>query len=136
MNRVITLIGLIGLCSVLAGCAGMNSDFDCHEVGGRGAGCVSLNQVNRLADSGYFTHRENPAVIADQTATSQAARTQFAQAGKPLRTNESIQRVWVAPFVDSHDNYHAASTVYTVMTPSHWLGHPVTLIRQSGKELG
>jgi conjugal transfer pilus assembly protein TraV len=137
--RIVKIITTLGTVILLGGCAGVNSQFDCHKVGGLGAGCVSLDHVNKMADAGDFNHPVSNKTQSIQTALNNddqyTLKHQLNQAGVPVRTGESVHRIWVAPFVDTAGNYHASSTVYTVTHASHWIGEPVKAIRRSGAQL-
>jgi conjugal transfer pilus assembly protein TraV len=136
------ITAIVGAVILLSGCAGINSQFDCHKVGGLGAGCVSLDHVNQMANSGDFNHPTSNNARSIQAGLSkgdQYARQHqlkaLRKAGMPVRTGESVQRVWVAPFVDTSGNYHTPSTVYTVTRSSRWIGEPVKAIKRSGARL-
>lgn len=39
----------------------------------------------------------------------------------PGRTTPQVIAVWIAPYVDSADNFHGSNTIYTVVMPSRWV---------------
>lgn len=39
----------------------------------------------------------------------------------PQRTTPQVIAVWIAPYVDSADNFHGSNTIYTVVMPSRWV---------------
>ena len=49
------------------------------------------------------------------------------KSGEPIRTQEHVIGIWLAPFEDKMHNYHQATTIYTVIKPSGWIGEPVIL---------
>ena len=40
--------------------------------------------------------------------------------GHPLRTQDKIAKIWVAPYMDINGNYHEQSNIYTVVENSSW----------------
>lgn len=128
----IRLMGMILGASLLTGCAGMNSNFDCKQVGGDGAGCVSMDQVNQMISQGDFNNN-NPAGSASKAPAAPVAISAYdaptPMPGEPVRYSETIQRIWIAPWQDAAGNYHEPSFVYTVLAPAHWVGIPVNSVR-------
>jgi conjugal transfer pilus assembly protein TraV len=116
--KIILIIPII----FLTGCAGMNSKFDCNI--GPGGTCRSMDQVNKEASSGVFNTNSIPVSAARQNSTN-LGYPLLAYKGQPIRTGETIQRIWIAPFEDQDDNYHEPSYVYTVVKKSEWIGNPV-----------
>jgi len=106
----------------LSGCAGMNSKFDCNA--GPGGTCQPIDQVNKEADQGAFNINNTPIAVSSQTNTA-LGYPLVAYKGQLIRTGETIQRIWIAPFEDIDDNYHEPAYIYTVVKKSHWLGNPV-----------
>jgi len=117
------LMGLLGLFGSLSGCA---SHFDCSA---KGTGmCASMGQVNRLADEGYFNRTTSSSIPSSATHSTSTETTSFnspyvlntPNPGQPIRYGESVQRIWVAPYVDAQDNYHNPSYIDTVVKPPQW----------------
>lgn len=126
------IIGLIAGAILLSGCAGMNSNFDCNKVGGDGAGCVSMDQVNQMINQGDFNNPDgasSKAPVANNNISAYQAPTPMP--GEPVRYSESIQRIWIAPWQDVAGNYHEPSYVYVVLTPAHWVGIPVDQVQRA-----
>ncbi len=130
-SKFMLIMGALG--AVLSGCAPMNSSFDCNKVGGLGAGCVSLDQVNDMANKGQFNQNTLPmqngagssqsAVVANPGGTSPyQLTTPFP--GAPVRVGETSERVWIAAWVDTEGRYHEPSYIYFVSTPGYWVGSP------------
>jgi hypothetical protein len=70
------------------------------------------------------------AKVADQAAPRKAAVAPEPELTDPkdplaLRTPAQVMRVWIAPWEDSHGDLHAATYLYTEITPQRWsLGLP------------
>ena len=139
MIRQLTTMGLISAVALmLASCAATNGKFDCNKVGGRGVGCASLGTVNQMANEGAFNQTDtvNNGDVNAYTATPASVQsTGFTgvtpSAGMPLRYGESVQNVWIAPFVDTGGSYHWPQMVSVIVTPGHWVGRPVAAIQDS-----
>ena len=43
----------------------------------------------------------------------------------PTRKAARVLPVWLAPFVDAEDNYHAAHKVYVALSHGRWQTHPI-----------
>ena len=103
--------------AILAGCSSMNSGFDCPNK--PGVNCRSLGQVNDMIDRGTL----------GKDITTDAYTPKF-NITKPkidrvnpfyaLRSGEQVVRIWIAPYQDVQNNYHDASTLYTVVNKSNW----------------
>lgn len=53
------------------------------------------------------------------------------QPGKPIRASESVQQIWIAPWVDTSGNFHDSDYIYHVINPGHWIGAPVQAVQSS-----
>ena len=60
-----------------------------------------------------------PLATAESLYTPVVEETSFAP-HENLRTKERVARIWIAPYVDAHDNYHEGYWVRTVMKPAGW----------------
>ena len=131
----LALIFLSPILLVLSGCIGMNSKFDCNAASG--GKCAPMSNINKMADYGAFQNTD-----ADSRADSSKALTQANKnyhslsayplntfAGEPIRTNESIQQIWIGPYEDINGNYHEPSYMYTTIKKGKWFGEPVTAIQ-------
>lgn len=132
--------------ALLLGCSPMNGSFDCNKVGGMGAGCVSLDQVNQMASQGQFNQTPGGGMAGVSSSTSSASPSGVASLagvtagmntpspyqiatpmpGAPVRVGETSQRLWVAPWVDTEGHYHEPSYIYFVTAPGYWVGSPET----------
>lgn len=135
MGRMVILL-LISF--LLASCAGVNSQFGCNKVGGKGVGCASLDTVNQMADAGAFNGSDPlPSTVRDNTPAPDPMMTGYQgvtpSAGEPLRYGESVQNIWIAPFVDTTGNYHWPQMVSVVVQKGHWVGEPVAAIQASAE---
>ena len=126
MKKIISRV-CAGLLPVfLAGCSGMSGKFDCNvSSGGR---CAPMSQINKMANQGTFQGGEY-----HQTNTKQSGEVYGYPlntfAGAPVRSNESIQQIWIGPYEDMAGNYHEPSYVYTVVKKGAWIGDPVGVIQ-------
>ncbi|WP_130100409.1 type IV conjugative transfer system lipoprotein TraV [Siccibacter turicensis] len=174
------LLGAALLCSVLTGCAGMNSDFDCNKTATDQ--CLTTAEANKLAAQGKSLDElavektskkpagetlpalRNSAPVVNPSRPVSVAATGSASSGtlaprplytppatnsaltsrpanpaprpvtvaapvKPvndtgrvnaLRVPDATQRLWIAPWVDTDDNFHQPSVVEFVKNKSHW----------------
>lgn len=126
-------IVLTSLILLLAGCAQTNTHFNCDKVGGEGIGCTSLGTANKMADKGAFNTTQAPASETKTSALTfhQADVDWRPQVGLPLRFNETVQNMWIAPFVDTEGNYHWSQMISLVIQPGHWVGAPASELAMS-----
>lgn len=113
MNKY-TRIALLILAMSTTACTSMNSKFECQMKPGSGI-CASLSEVNQMIDRGQIranTDKKNTIETPTITATSFEP--------KPLRTAETVTRVWIAPFEDKQGYYHLASEIL-LTTPGQWV---------------
>lgn len=132
----------ISALSLLTGCAGMNTQFDCKATSGV-SGCATLDQVNRMADQGAFangdTALQNTQVYSQKispnalNAAPEGSWQNTALFGKPLRMSETVQNVWIAPYETKDGSYSWPSMVSIVLRPGHWVGAPSKEIQKSGE---
>lgn len=132
MKPLFTLLAL----SLLAGCsAGMNEDFSCSGIDGID-GCVSMTEVNQMADSGQFQTDSQGNLLDVSSSPIETTKvgipeiTNRVQTGVPLalaypsrpsRQQERVQEITIFPYVDEAGNYHATSRIFTVIAPSSWV---------------
>ena len=123
--KKLTQAALIITIISLTGCAGMNDKFDCNvESGGR---CASMGSINKMANRGEFNENfYRTKNIAKITTSGYSSST---SAGKPIRSSESVEKIWIGPYEDSSGNYHEPSYVYTVVKKGRWIGEPVKAIQ-------
>ncbi len=124
----------------LSGCAGMNSNFGCNKVQGLST-CTSMMTVNQMANQNDFANAnrvvtedgkvvisngsDNGSSASNAPAINQTLQSPTPMPNEPLRYSETTQQIWIAPWVDTHDNYHSQSYIYKVVAPGHWIGAPV-----------
>lgn len=104
----------------LSACTHMNGQFDCPV--GKGVSCQSMKNIDNMVNQGYFKESEIITHVNKDIAFK-LHNTMPHQA--PFRVEERVLKVWFAPFVDSKDNYHQESEVFTVIDKSFWQGNPV-----------
>lgn len=113
---IILIAGLIG------GCTTMNSKFTCKTSDG--VMCRSLDDVNSMVDRGEIGENSNKIAHEKYAINFTPNFSSSASLNKPLRYNESVLRIWTAPYEDTSGNYHDASVFYTVIKPGAWVGEP------------
>lgn len=110
----------------LTACSSMNSGFDCPNKAG--VMCKSIDQINTIVDSGNITGRSldpvKKTIKPDEFQSYQT--TDVYHAGDPLRYGETVQRIWIAPYEDTENNYHQDNLMYVIIKNGHWIGMPVT----------
>ncbi len=141
MKKILSYFVVLILMMNLSGCASLNSQFDCPMQ--PGVMCKSLDQVNKMVDQGKLGGPESEcsACSCCKTCSTPTCSVPVAccnpvtpypiaaiNPGDPLRYGETVMRVWMAPFEDSHGNYYQPTVLYTVIKPGHWIGNPVKAI--------
>ena len=123
--RIIQLMLISLVSQLLISCSSMNSNFDCPMSAG--VMCKSMDQINGMVDSGLI---HGGSQISDYRSISDAEFQPYAVAsgfypGAPLRYGETVQRIWIAPFEDTENNYHQDSYMYSIIKNGHWIGYPI-----------
>lgn len=113
------LIMLISL-SLLVGCAnpGMHTQFSCGK--GKGVGCKSVSEVNKMVESGEIFNASEK----KKSKRIKGSKLHYAKPHKditgPERFPEQHISVWFAPYVDDQDNFHEQRRLYTVVKEGEW----------------
>lgn len=136
----IKIISLMGGLILLSGCASMNGNFGCNAKANRR--CTPVSKVNAKAAAGDFDHQTRGAIFSlpsSSTMFSYASQHAGYQGtmpilGKSVRTEERLQRIWIAPYQDRANNYHESNTIYTVLKKPHWIGLPAKEIKTRDTE--
>ena len=172
---MIKLLGAALLCGALAGCAGMNSDFDCNQTATDK--CLTTAEANKLAAQGKSIedigtelktkkpagealpalHNSAPVINPSRPVSVAATGVSFPAPATPrvtpttsllsrpvqnaatplttvtpakvttdaghvtaLRIPDDVQRLWIAPWVDTDDNFHQPAVVEFVKNKSRW----------------
>lgn len=123
------MISMAFLLIGLNGCTSMNSSFDCPNRAG--VSCKSLDQINGMVDNGQIrSHsmitREVEVVSIDQPEFQVFKGSMGTYA--TMRSRETVQRIWIAPYEDTEGNYHGESFMYTVMKSGQWKHDPVKTV--------
>lgn len=128
MGKFILLLILLSQL-ILGGCTTMNSSLDCPNQAG--VNCKSLDQINRMVDTGQIRSRSDAHISTCISCVPQFQPFPMSQywAGSPIRYSETIQRIWIAPYEDTVGNYHQDSLIYSVMQGGHWMGRPVKTVQ-------
>lgn len=141
MNKKLIILSLIIITNLLASCSEMNSTPNCPKVGGKGIGCASLDTAYQLSNQGYFN--KNKATTSSTDNNSSPDSSLFINntdvnwqpvAGEPLRYGETVQLIWIAPYVDTNNNYYYPQMVSTVVKNGYWVGAPESEINLSGDQ--
>lgn len=130
-------VGLVIVISVLfTGCASTGSgNFSCPAAST--GMCKPIHDVDKMVSDGQLGQSGGAAgsgsVSANQAAGafdnfSTPYPASIITAGAPLRIQEQVMAVWVAPYQDKQGNYHDPSTLYTVIEPGHWVANPVKAV--------
>ncbi|EKE01929.1 MAG: conjugative transfer: assembly [uncultured bacterium] len=130
---ILVLFSLSVLTGALSGCTSMNGKFDCNV--GSGGKCAPMNHINQMANYGVFndsqlqatkTNKMNKTHLTPMEAPTYVYRTPD---GLPIRSGESIQKIWIGPYEDDAGNYHEPSYVYVVSKKGKWLGESASAIQ-------
>ncbi len=146
--KTLKLVTLFPVIAILGGCAVGQNDFTC-SAGDENALCassrtiyqatdgdlktndtityvkdgerkqVTLSELNKL-NKGDKGHVSGVSEISDHKAKSLRVPQSFSYDGDVLRKDVRVLRVWIAPFVDSKDNLHLSSMVYTDVAQRSW----------------
>ena len=115
---------------LLSGCSTTSEVFECEA--GKGIGCKSISEVNKMVDTGKLANNEEPdslkavaPVFAQNNVNSQnnpIDGNQIILSDQTMvkRVQEAPLRVWIAPFQDEQGNLHEGSVVHTVIRPGYW----------------
>jgi len=156
MKKITQLCCLMISILIVAGCStGMNSDFSCPLRSG--SGCQSLDQINDAVNSGQINNNgagmalaisnqpndywdDQPAYVASPQAQPIVTPTQTTNTftaikpGDPIRVPETVQRIWIGPFVDADGDYHQPFIKYSVVKPGQWIGSPPQAIENANED--
>ncbi|CAN5420974.1 hypothetical protein BH10PSE19_BH10PSE19_00140 [soil metagenome] len=104
------------LCSVLSGCASLNSKFDCPMK--PGIRCESIHNVNAMVDNGQLGAK-SPCLTCQAAAhvsyiTPVPSSIPMINSGMPLQR----VRVWMASYEDKEGNYYQPAVLYKIVRPS------------------
>lgn len=142
--RASLILASLGVGLLLTGCTGMSSDYGCSVS--PGVPCTNMDQVNNRVDQGTIPGENSDADTdsVEQTSSDSEGANDNTNSnipssygnystpypggvmanGEPIRYGETVMRIWIAPFVDSSDNYHQPEDIYTVIQKGHWIGDP------------
>jgi type IV conjugative transfer system lipoprotein TraV len=113
-------IALLLLCLNLTACSARHQ-FDCPYK--EGARCLSVGEIDSKIDAGEIGHqptqKKRKPLLSSQTKedllTTLSSRS-------PLRTEETVLTLWVAPFYTGDGVYHDAHRLHFVARESSWKG--------------
>jgi len=101
---------VLGMVVLFAGCSSVGRHSDCYLT--PDGKCNSVSLINSAKDSGKFYGYPLNGFE-----------------GKPIRSGENIQQIWVGPYEDKDGNYHEPSYVYSVIKKGTWIGEPAREIQ-------
>jgi conjugal transfer pilus assembly protein TraV len=121
--------------SFLSGCSTTSEVFECEA--GKGIGCKSISEVNKMVDNGKLANNEEPDFL--KTVAPIFAQNKLSSGTNPVdgseiilsdqttvnRIKEDHLRVWIAPFQDDQGNLHEGSVIHTVIRPGYWQLTPI-----------
>lgn len=120
---------LLAICLTLSSCAILSNDTGCKKIGGI-KGCVSLDEVNTLSETGKLPDQVTPMQKNTHPMQLKSYTNMVPDLGQPVRQGDHIQQVMIFPYQDSEGNYHEASIIYTILKSAHWIDHPVIEVQQ------
>ncbi|MFM8453416.1 MAG: TraV family lipoprotein [Gammaproteobacteria bacterium] len=116
MVKIRFLMTLIMSLSLTA-CA-TKRNFDCPYQ--EGAKCINTDEINKRVDSGNLNFKS---MSKKELSALEDLRPNFKPSiGHPLRSQEVVAQIWVAPYEDEDGVYHQATYLNTVLQAAKWLG--------------
>ena len=122
---------VLALPALLAGCAGTMSGLDgqgkfsCKAPDG--IACASLAGVYANALQNNLPGQERPAEAATTPKVASPGHTPpstitraVPSSGEPIRSAQTVRRIWLAPWEDDEEVLHDQSYVYFVVDPGRW----------------
>lgn len=112
-------------CALLSGCSltPLQSDFSCPYKDGQA--CLSMTEADQKIQDPTVSKIEKNTHPKCCDAAALPAFSDYpewtANPPFPKRRPDVVKRMWLAPFEDVDHNWHAASYVYTVDKPAHWV---------------
>lgn len=133
---------VIILTSILSGCSGYKSAFDCKPE--RGMGCMPTTEINNLVDRGQlpeptsssnnFNNNKNHKKTCQNNCKPKREiiriknKVPFPQVipndlhnSEVYRKPEGLLRIWIAPYVNQDGTYNEAQYIHEVIEPGKWL---------------
>lgn len=130
LSVVKPFLPFLSILILLSGCSTSSEVFECEA--GKGIGCKSISEVNKMVDNGKLANNEEPdslkavaPVFEKNTRGAEAREVGLNEAVLSdqilvNRVREEHLRVWIAPFQDEQGNLHEGSVVHTVIRPGYW----------------
>jgi conjugal transfer pilus assembly protein TraV len=113
-----TLLSLV-LCTHLSACAISKEHFDCPH--GKGVGCRSITEVNKMVNKGQLGPTKTPdQPFGGSVLPAALLPEKLYQDVWVNRMPDRIIKIWFAPFQDEKGDLHEASTLHTVLKPGFW----------------
>ena len=136
------LLVLIPTTLLFTGCAMNSSEFSCNAIN-EGVGCKPMHKVDKMIASGSLDHdgTKMPDQMSDNSSLPYAYQDTkkytnpqgwnglTPNAGDPVRVEEQTSKLWIAPYKDSDNVYHAPHYLYFVSEKSHWVDLPVEAVK-------
>jgi conjugal transfer pilus assembly protein TraV len=126
-----TIAGMALALTVLSGCSSLSGldakdAFTCKATGG--VSCESMTHIYNRTQAGTLPAQQTqPAAKAVEAQSSYRSREAPAllgttmTSGQPLRSQQQVVRLWIAPWIDVDGDLHDASYVYMSVGQSRWL---------------
>lgn len=117
-------ICLLSGCSSLSGLDAKDT-FTCKATGG--VSCESMTSIYNRTQAGTLPAQQQSPTKASEVPSTYRGRESAQLAGttltsgQPLRSQEELARLWIAPWRDIDGDLHDASYVYKVIGQSRWL---------------
>jgi len=126
----IRAIIVFGIVLSLCGCMGMNSKFDCNvSSGGR---CAPMHSIHKMVDQGMFHENGKDNLPGNNSLAKTNAPYGCPLAsfeGRPIRSAETIQQIWIGPYEDANGNYHEPAYIYAVVKKGRWISEEQEVIQ-------
>jgi len=91
-----------------------------------GVMCKSISEVNAMVDArqvgqSYKNNNKNSTQSTLHPSLSFADRNTNHNNLEPTKQNDTVMRVWLAPYQDHDDNYNSQGFVYTPVKKGGWI---------------
>jgi conjugal transfer pilus assembly protein TraV len=111
----------------LTACSSASESFDSEAT--KGVGAKSISEVNAMIDQGKIDGLKSevdqasvvaPVVVQKPVPIANPETIVLSDHSVIQRQPEQHMRIWFAPFQDINGNFHEASVVHTLLSPSFW----------------
>lgn len=106
----------------LSACSSMNDNFSCPSP--KSGMCKSVDAVDEMVTAGKIGGAANSAASAEKSApTYPPIALQYSASAVPdvpVRKEDKVMQIWIAPYEDKAGNYHTESSVFAVLKTGAW----------------